>query len=103
MSDSQSSVPDPDPLDELAELADGPRTLPLPPEHALYDRQLPDLSDAILVALALEAERAWDQARRNRGDVVAASGPRTKYQLATSLRGLTEFVRQMSTQEPTNG
>jgi hypothetical protein len=95
MTDPRHPTPDPDPLAALAEFEAGPRTLPLAPDHQLYDRQLPELSDAILVALALEAERAWDAARLGGGDVVAASGPRTKFQLATSLRGLTETVRQM--------
>ena len=88
-------IPDEDPLEALAELDAGPRTLPLSPDHPLYAAQLPDLADAVLITLELEADRFWDQARRTGGDVVAASGPRTKYQLAVSLRGLTEFARQM--------
>lgn len=94
MSKPKFSIPDPDPLEELAELAAGPRTLPLAPDHPLYESQLPEFSDAILVALEIEAEREWDEARKSGGDVLAASGPRTKFQMAVGLRGLTELARQ---------
>lgn len=94
MSKSKFSIPDPDPLEALAELAAGPRTLPLAANHPLYVDQLPEFSDAILVALAIEAEGQWDEARKSGGDVTAASGPRTKFQMAVGLRGLTELARK---------